>query len=206
MRRHRAEHTATVRAVLAVGVAVALTLGVALTSGCGSSTTTTTTGSVATTAAPASTNTTVAAATTTTSGELKKLTLYLPLPVKTIAMFPAVVADALGYFKEEGLAVTIEPTDSSTLIVSQLSSGKGDAGLIVAGPAISAFAQGQDFKAVWEMLTHPVFQVSVPESSPVKSLADLKGKKIGVEEARIRPASPLPDDIWLMMNGLESAV
>ena len=56
--------------------------------------------------------------------------------------------------------------------------------MIVAGTAIAAFSQGQDFKAVWEMLTHPVFQVIVPENSAIKSLSELKGKKIGVEEAQ----------------------
>jgi NitT/TauT family transport system substrate-binding protein len=75
-------------------------------------------------------------------------------------------------------------SDSSTFEVAQLSSGKGDAGLIVAGAAIGAFAQDQPLIAVWEMITHPVFDLITPDGSPIKSMADLKGKKIGVEEAQ----------------------
>jgi NitT/TauT family transport system substrate-binding protein len=94
------------------------------------------------------------------------------------------VADGAGFFKEEGLQVEIVSSDSSTFEVAQLSSGKGDAGLIVAGSAIGAFAQEQPLIAVWEMITHPVFDLITPEGSPIKSMADLKGKNIGVEEAQ----------------------
>ncbi|MCL4368847.1 MAG: ABC transporter substrate-binding protein [Actinobacteria bacterium] len=170
------------RRVAMVGTLVlALALVVLAQAGCGGGSTTTT-AAPATTAAP-ETAATSAVPTTTTLGPPTKLTLFLPLPVKTIAMFPAVVADALGYFKDENLTVDIQTADSSPFIISQMSSGKGDAGLILAGTAISAFAQGQDFKAVWEMITHPVFSVVVPENSAVKSLADLKGKQIGIEDA-----------------------
>jgi len=144
-------------------------------------------GETTTTAAPpatAGTTSTEAPSTTTTVGEPKKLTLYTPLPVPTIAMMVAFVADGAGFFKEEGLEVEIVSTDSSTFEVAQMSSGKGDAGLMVAGPAIGAFAQEQPLISVWEMITHPVFDLITPDGSPIKSMADLKGKNIGVEEAQ----------------------
>ncbi len=154
---------------------------VALAVGCGGDEATTTT-----TEAPATTETTATEVetTTTTSGGLTALTLYIPLPVPTIAMMMPYVANGAGFFAEEGLEVEIIPSDSSTLMIGQLASGKGDAGLIVAGPAVGAFAQDQEFIAVWEMITHPVFDLITPDSSPIKSMADLKGKQIGVEEAQ----------------------
>ena len=162
-------------------VVLALVVGLGVSAGCSSSTTTTT-AAPATTAAPETTITT-AAPTTTTLGPPTKITLFLPLPVKTIAMFAPVVANDLGYFTEENLQVDVLTADSSPFIISQMASGKGQAGLILSGTAISAFSQGQDFKAVWELITHPVFSVVVPANSAVKSLADLKGKKIGIEDA-----------------------
>lgn len=112
---------------------------------------------------------------------LRKLALYLPLPVKTIAMFPMVIPADLGYYQEEGLDVAVETTDGSPFIMQQMATGKADAGLVIAGTAMSAWAQGHKSKAVWEMLTQPVFKMIVPEESQIKSFQDLKGKVVGVE-------------------------
>ncbi len=112
---------------------------------------------------------------------LRKVTLYMPVPVKTIAMFCAIVPQELGYYQEEGLDVSAETAESSPFIVQQMASGKADAGIVVAGPAISAWAQGLKLVAVWEMLTKPVFQQVVLDNSPVKALQDLKGKQLGVK-------------------------
>lgn len=115
------------------------------------------------------------------SGSLRKITVYLPLPVKTIAMFPLVIPEELGYFEEEGLEVDLQTTDSSSLIIQQMAAGNGEAGWVVSGTAMNALAQGNDFISVHEFLVRPVFSLIVPEDSPIQSIADLRGKTVGME-------------------------
>ena len=178
MRRHRT----TFVGLVAVAATSLLLAFIFIAAGCGGDETTTTAAPTETTAPPTTSSETTAPPTTT--AELTKLTLYTPLPVPTIAMMMPFVAAGAGFFAEEGLEVEIISSDSSTFEVAQLSSGKGDAGLIVAGSAIGAFAQAQPLIAVWEMITHSVFDLITPDGSPIMSMADLKGKQIGVEEAQ----------------------
>ena len=119
----------------------------------------------------------------TQDGSLRSITVYLPLPVKTIAMFPLVIPEYLGYFEEEGLDVETIPTESSSLIIQQMAAGNGEAGWVVSGTAMHALAQNNDIVSVHEFLVKPVFSLIVPEDSPIRSYEDLRGQTIGVENS-----------------------
>jgi NitT/TauT family transport system substrate-binding protein len=102
----------------------------------------------------------------------KGLLYYLPLTL----------AERLGYFKEQGLNVTINDFAGGAQSLQSLVGGSVD---VVAGAyehTIRMQAKGQDIKAVIELGRFPGIALGVRTSkaASVKSFADLKGMKIGV--------------------------
>jgi NitT/TauT family transport system substrate-binding protein len=102
----------------------------------------------------------------------KGLLYYLPLTL----------AERLGYFKEQGLNVTINDFAGGAQSLQSLVGGSVD---VVAGAyehTIRMQAKGQDIKAVIELGRFPgiVLGVKTDKATNVKSFADLKGMKIGV--------------------------
>jgi NitT/TauT family transport system substrate-binding protein len=102
----------------------------------------------------------------------KGLLYYLPLTL----------AERLGYFKEQGLDVTINDFAGGAQSLQSLVGGSVD---VVAGAyehTIRMQAKGQDIRAVIELGRFPgiVLAVKKDKAAQVKSFADLKGLKIGV--------------------------
>jgi NitT/TauT family transport system substrate-binding protein len=102
----------------------------------------------------------------------KGLLYYLPLTL----------AERLGYFKEQGLDVTINDFAGGAQSLQSLVGGSVD---VVAGAyehTIRMQAKGQDIKAVIELGRFPgiVLGVKKDKAAQVKTFADLKGMKIGV--------------------------
>ena len=82
-------------------------------------------------------------------------------------------------WENEGLDVTLQPTNSTTAMQAVLS---GQADIVNMGPAaaIIARSKGAPIKAVYLNMRHNFQFPVVLDSSPIKSLADFKGKTIGV--------------------------
>ncbi|MBM3530236.1 MAG: transporter substrate-binding domain-containing protein [Alphaproteobacteria bacterium] len=102
----------------------------------------------------------------------KGLLYYLPLTL----------AERLGYFKDEGLTLTINDFAGGAQSLQSLVGGSVD---VVAGAyehTIRMQAKGQDIRAVIELGRFPgiVLAVKKDKAAQVKSFADLKGMKIGV--------------------------
>ena len=102
----------------------------------------------------------------------KGLLYYLPLTL----------AERLGYFKEQGLNVTINDFAGGAQSLQALVGGSID---VVAGAyehTIRMQAKGQDIKAVIELGRFPgiVLGVKKDKAASFKGFADLKGMKIGV--------------------------
>ncbi len=125
-----------------------------------------------------------------------KRTISFGLPVAAInsgyCMFPA--ASRLGYFAEEGLDVKINNIAGSTSVVQTVLSGRIDIGAPTPEPVFKSISQGQKLVLVYNYLRRPVGSVAVLDTSPIKSLADLRGKKIG--------AQSLASGNILLTNGL----
>jgi NitT/TauT family transport system substrate-binding protein len=106
----------------------------------------------------------------------------------TVAALPAAdlaglyVAQDEGFFAQEGLHVTIEKIASSAAVITDQLKGEVDitAGSYVA--YIAAQAAGARFRILAEAsaLRPDTRMLVVPAGSPIKSLADLAGKKIGL--------------------------
>jgi NitT/TauT family transport system substrate-binding protein len=110
------------------------------------------------------------------------------LPDVTVAALPSVelaglyIAQDEGLFAQQGLHVTIEKIPSSATVLAEQQSGLVD---IAAGayiPYITAEAAGARFRILAEASTlEPLTGVLVTTAgSPITTIADLAGKKIGV--------------------------
>lgn len=102
----------------------------------------------------------------------KNLLYYLPLTL----------AEKLGYFKEQGLDVTITDFGGGAKSLQSLIGGSAD---VVTGAyehTIRMQAKGQEIRAVAELGRFPgiVLAVRKDRADKVKSFKDLKGMKIGV--------------------------
>lgn len=86
----------------------------------------------------------------------------------------------LGFFKEENLEVTLQPTDGATQEMQLLAAGKGDAGLGAPPAVLLARNNGAKVRAVFNSISSHGTAIAVMKDGPIKDPKDLKGKKIGV--------------------------
>src|SRR5215468_8922218 len=93
---------------------------------------------------------------------------------------PLTISERLGYFKEQGLEVTINDLRGGAQSLQALVGGSVD---VVTGAyehTIRMQAKGQDIRAVIELGRFPGIVVGVRKDKPYNGAADLKGMKIGV--------------------------
>lgn len=86
----------------------------------------------------------------------------------------------LGFFKDEGLDVTLQPTDGATQEMQILAAGKGDAGLGAPPAVLLARGSGAKVRAIFMTGREHGTSIAVLADGPIKDPMDLKGKKIGV--------------------------
>ena len=127
---------------------------------------------------------------------------------------PFGVALAKGYFKEEGLDITglISSAGGGTSLRNMLAGGGVPYGEVNPGVVVSAILAGADLKIVSDnVLTVAEFVWAVKPDSAIKSIKDLKGKKIGYTNPRstsqalarmlLQIAGYQPDDAELVKTG-----
>jgi NitT/TauT family transport system substrate-binding protein len=108
--------------------------------------------------------------------------IQLLLPVRGTAAYPVYLAKQLGYFEEEGLDVEVLPGKGSTYVVQQVSAGTVPVGIGVPAAILPAVARGQKLKFFYTYAVKNLFDLVVPEDSPVRTVADLKGKTVGITD------------------------
>jgi NitT/TauT family transport system substrate-binding protein len=89
---------------------------------------------------------------------------------------------SFGFLAKEGYEINLLSSDTSVPYVAFLANGDADIAMLDAAQVISAVAAGQPIKVVYETHQFAPEGIVVVADSPIKSLADLKGKKIGLAE------------------------
>jgi NitT/TauT family transport system substrate-binding protein len=100
---------------------------------------------------------------------------------------PFGVALAKGYFKDEGLNITglISSAGGGTSLRNMLAGGGVPYGEVNPGVVVSAILAGADLKIISDnVLTVAEFVWAVKPDSPIKTIKDFKGKKIGYTNPR----------------------
>ncbi len=96
------------------------------------------------------------------------------------SFLPIHVGDKVGIFKKHGLELKISDFTGGSKLSQAIVAGAIDIGL-GAGTEMAFVAKGAPMKAVCDGLSPiPFIGVAVPYDSPVKTLDQLKGKKIGI--------------------------
>lgn len=91
------------------------------------------------------------------------------------------VADKMGYFKDLGVEVEMQPGPLEALAVTKLiAEGQADVGYPSPGVLLASIDAGMPLIQPWEMMLGQTFNFAVPKGSPIKSVKDLAGKSISL--------------------------
>src|ERR1700744_1157393 len=113
---------------------------------------------------------------------LEKVRLLIPVRNIDEAFSPFVVAKEKGYFTAEGYDVTLVAVGGSNEAAIQVSAGNGEIGAASPGEALVGIQSGKlDVRYFYDLYYSNIWSISVLPDSPIKALADLKGKKLGVQ-------------------------
>ncbi|CQR70841.1 Putative aliphatic sulfonates-binding protein precursor [Sporomusa ovata DSM 2662] len=113
-------------------------------------------------------------------GQLQNITIGLMPDVDSI---PFIIAQEKGYFKEEGVTVTLKPFKSAMERDSALQSGNLDGA--ISDVLAEAFAKAGGFDTVITALTNGSYKLVVNKSETASAVQDLKGKNVAISKNTI---------------------
>ena len=96
------------------------------------------------------------------------------------AAAPYAIATKMGWYAKAGIKVEAVPLPGSTDCVKLVATGELPYSLPSVEPLASIKPQGVNAKIFYTAYQGNIYGIAVPDSSPIKTLADLKGKRIGV--------------------------
>jgi NitT/TauT family transport system substrate-binding protein len=96
------------------------------------------------------------------------------------AAAPFAIATKMGWYKDAGIKVELVPLPGSTDCVKSVATKDVQYGLPSIEPVAIIRPQGVKIKNYYTAYQANIYGIAVPEDSPIKTFADLKGKKIGV--------------------------
>jgi NitT/TauT family transport system substrate-binding protein len=145
-------------------------------------------------------------------GPLRKITYAVATADLNVGYPYATLPKALGYYQQEGLDVEIVPGQSSAAVAQLLLSGRADVGLAQPDPIVIQRVKLKiplvSFYAVCRRGTN---RIVVNPNSPIQSVRDLKGKRVGVNDlgsgsatylrASLKQAGMSMNDVQLLSVG-----
>jgi len=108
------------------------------------------------------------------------MTYLFPAPSILPAFLPFHVARKRGYFETNNLDVTVHVARGGVDVAKQVGAGNADFGNALGDTPIIVRPNGIPVRAVVLLGQHSIFQIAARKAVNVKSIADLRGKKIGV--------------------------
>lgn len=108
------------------------------------------------------------------------LTYLYPAPSFLPAFVPHRLAESRGYFAAAGLAVTTQTGRGGADVAKQVGVGNMDLGGGMGETSMIVRANGVPVKGVALLGGKSLYQIAVRQSLGLKSIADLRGKKVGV--------------------------
>lgn len=100
----------------------------------------------------------------------------------TAQVFPIFVAQEMGYYEEEGLDVVLNYSKGSSDAARQLVAGNVDWGIFSSAATMQSVQRGFPLKAIMQIYYPDTFDIVVPVDSDVQTMADMKGKTIGLSD------------------------
>ena len=109
-----------------------------------------------------------------------KIVIGIPTSPPNVVHMPVIVAKDLGLYKKAGLDVETVSLGDGTKVYRALLAGNIDFGLTPGAPTIIGRSNGATVKALSANL--PKFEASLVVRANIKTMEDLKGKRIGIQE------------------------
>jgi ABC-type nitrate/sulfonate/bicarbonate transport system substrate-binding protein len=110
----------------------------------------------------------------------QKVVIGLPTSPPNVVHMPVIVAKDLGLYKKAGYDVQTVSLGDGVKVFRALLAGNIDFGLTPGAPTIIGRSNGAAVKALSANL--PKFEASMIVRTDIKTMADLKGKRIGIQE------------------------
>jgi NitT/TauT family transport system substrate-binding protein len=98
----------------------------------------------------------------------------------TSAAAPIAVAQKLGWFDSAGFRVELYPLDGSGDCISAVASGSLPYALASIEPLAQAAPRDSGIRTFYTAYQGNIYGTAMPADSPIRTLADLRGKRIGV--------------------------
>lgn len=125
------------------------------------------------------------------------------------------VAEDLGYFKDNGLDVTLQFPGGSADVLQGVATNRIDIGAPTPEGVLAAISKGQPVKMFYNWSRASVQSLAVKTDSPIRDFGDLRGKIIGVStlasgaklvaEAALRDAGIRPTEVTFVAVGTGTA-
>jgi NitT/TauT family transport system substrate-binding protein len=139
------------------------------------------------------------------SGDLEGVTLLSPIP-PSMFFFPGFVADALGFFEEEGIEFTYETSGEGISMTSLLANGQVQIAAPGGTEVIQGRNAGQVFSVIYDYTVLASEGIVVPADSDIKSIDDLAGATVGISSDEVRSLLEISlDTVELTSDDLEIA-
>jgi NitT/TauT family transport system substrate-binding protein len=120
----------------------------------------------------------------------------------TSAAAPFAIATKMGWYPSAGIKVQLVPVPGSTDCVKLVATGDLPYSLPSIEPIPTVLQQGVKAKIFYTAYQGNIYGIAVPKQGPIRSIKDLKGKKIGV--ASMASGGVPVARALLAMNGLDS--
>ncbi len=113
-------------------------------------------------------------------GGTQELVYNLPTPPSTL-FYPALVAEELGFFEEEGVRPDLAPAAEEISATAFLSNGDADVSFADVDEIILARSQGGEHTAIFSPQHTNTAGIVVPEDSDIQDISGVEGTKVGLE-------------------------
>jgi NitT/TauT family transport system substrate-binding protein len=130
----------------------------------------------------------------------------LPTPPSTL-FYPALVAEELGFFEEEGVSPDLAPAAEEISATAFLDNGDADISFADVDEIILARSKGGEHEAIFSPQHANTAGIVVPEDSDIQDFSDVEGTTVGLEsEDSTRLLEAMLDSAGIDPGSVETAV
>ena len=139
-------------------------------------------------------------------GGSQEIVYNLPTPPSAL-FYPALVAEELGFFEEEGVSPKLAPAAEEISATAFLDNGDADVSFADVDEIILARSQGGEHQAIFSPQHTNTAGIVVPEESDIQDISGVAGTKVGLEsEESTRFLDAMLDSAGVSKDDVDTAV
>ncbi len=139
-------------------------------------------------------------------GGTQEVVYNLPTPPSTL-FYPALVAEELGFFEEEGVSPDLAPAAEEISATAFLDNGDADVSFADVDEIILARSKGGEHQAIFSPQHTNTAGIVVPEDSDIQDISGVEGQTVGLEsEESTRFLAAMLDEAGINPDDVDTAV